>query len=186
MGMWQFESSHDSHPVRVLENFFLECKKSPPMAGFSCTLCLYRDRIRTTIFRNRGPVSTQPLKNSRFPETRLRDRRIKPLRDDPAVCLGRLRRKGEQHERARNAFDKRQLVLSICSHGTGTVVLLRISMGVAALNARGCWRPARDFSIDFDRANGMPDIVADFPCWTFWQEFCWATCAAARALQLLQ
>ncbi len=61
------------------------------------------------------------LKNSRFLEIRLRDRRIKPLCDDGAVCLGRIQQKGEQHERALNAFDKRQLVLSICNHDTGTL-----------------------------------------------------------------
>jgi len=45
LGMWQFESSHDSHPVRDLENFSLSCEKAPPMAGFSREVILYRDRF---------------------------------------------------------------------------------------------------------------------------------------------
>jgi hypothetical protein len=73
-------SALDRQPVWVLENITASILKGPPIAGLSCRLSLYRDRIRTTILRNRGSVSIQPLKNSRFLETRSRDRRIKPLR----------------------------------------------------------------------------------------------------------
>ncbi|MBB5053671.1 hypothetical protein HNQ36_003671 [Afipia massiliensis] len=62
------------------------------MAGFLRMPSLHRDRIRTTIFRNCGPVSTQPLKNSRFWETRLRDRRIKPLLGRGWQCKDKFRR----------------------------------------------------------------------------------------------
>jgi hypothetical protein len=59
------------------------------MAGFLSMLSLYRDRIRTVTFPKFAKVSAHLLGNSRFLETRLRDRRMKSLRDNPAVRLGR-------------------------------------------------------------------------------------------------
>jgi hypothetical protein len=50
------------------------------MAGFLGMRSLYRDRIRTITFRKFPKVSGYLLRNSRFLETHLRDRGIKPLR----------------------------------------------------------------------------------------------------------
>jgi hypothetical protein len=48
--MWQFESFHDSQPVRFLENFLLLRLKCPQIAGFSGMRSLYGDRILTAKF----------------------------------------------------------------------------------------------------------------------------------------
>lgn len=79
LGMWRFESSKVSQPVWILENFLFRHEKGPPIAGFLSGRRLYRDRIRTITLRNWLTFSRQPLKNSRFLETRSRDLRTEPL-----------------------------------------------------------------------------------------------------------
>lgn len=73
-------ASPASQPVCGSENFSVSCGNGPPMAGFPAARSLYRDRIRAIIFRNRPTFSRQPLKSSRFLESRAGDRRIKSLR----------------------------------------------------------------------------------------------------------
>jgi hypothetical protein len=76
----EFESSPGSHPVRDLENFLPICQKCPLIAGFR-HLVKVSDRPIVELSRTKFPkVSRYYNENSHFPETRSRDRRIKPLR----------------------------------------------------------------------------------------------------------
>jgi len=51
-GMCWFDPFQGSHSVRISENFFLSCEKSPPLAGLLNARSLYRDRNRTVTFPN--------------------------------------------------------------------------------------------------------------------------------------
>lgn len=79
-------------------------------------LSLYKDRIRTGTFRNRPTFSRQPLKNSRFLETRLGDWRIKPLRGGGGsdVYFGNV---NCSNEFARQSQDRGASRLSPPAHG---------------------------------------------------------------------
>jgi hypothetical protein len=89
--MRRFESSRPSQPVRLLENIIILRQKGPQMAGFSCVRSFCGDRFSHQSLRISLKVSTYPLENSRFLQTRFGDRGRKPLRGDVALKIPSIR-----------------------------------------------------------------------------------------------